>query len=358
EGGVQPRRRAAPLLWLSLLGLVVAGGVLWIPNPWQGRAHDALAVAQSWWMPIVVRQPARSSHSTPESVPPVAEMVVADLAYGAGAVHHEVGAGEVVVPASESERGQVNIEQGDVAQGAAADSSSAAERQPADERQSAAVEQATGEQMVALHRQLQGIVTSQQQLAQRQHLLAAGSLRQQIAQLIAPGTSLSQIVQGWRGVLASSLLGAESRRHAEEIVAEAERLLVQRQQWQQLLRHAADQLHGEVDGADRQYVALHDIVAIADLPFVHWLDRQFTLYRLPGIEQQHKSRLATQLQQTALLMEHEQLPTATRWRAVRQQLAYWLEPEQVASLPKDFVAFGRRVQQLQQRQLAWLEEVK
>jgi len=337
------------LLWLVLLVVVAVGGLLLVPNPWQERAHSGLALLQSWWQPVAVKPVHPASKQAEKGLP--SEATDAPL------VARVVAA----VPISESVVKSVADPQADepitepVVEPVAVPPpvESVAAVAPA-----VAVDDPLNQKIALLNQQLARVANSQKQLVAQQHALASASLRQQISMLSSPTTGLPQMAQGWQQVARRTRLDSASRHRAEQIAAEAERLLVQRQRWQHQLQNSAKQLIDMEHGQHGKRRSLRDIPALADFPLTHWLDQQFTLYHLPTAAQQRKHRFAVSLQQMAAAMDDERWPSAKEWRAVRQQISYWLDPEQVASLPQGFDGVRQQLKQLRQQQIAWLGEVK
>lgn len=352
------------LLWLVILLVVAVGGLLLIPNPWQARAHSGLAQLQSWWQPVAVEhavQPAvqRSVAQTEGASASPAEVTKPP------SVEHIAVADPVDEPAAESQAVEPITEPAIEAaiEPAAVPHpvSSVVAVAPA-----AAVDHHLNQKITLLNQQLARVASSQKQLVAQQHAIATASLRQQVSFLSAPTTGLQQMVQGWQQIAATPGLRAKARHHAKQIAAKGEQLFLQRQQWQQRLQELAKQLHqpftkqhGQQGHANTTLkVALHDLPAAADSPLTHWLDQQFTLYQLPTAAQQRKNRFAISLQQMATAMDHELWPSAKQWRKARQQISYWLDPEQLAPLPQNFDGVQQQLKLLRQQQTAWLGEVE
>ncbi|MDX8413794.1 MAG: hypothetical protein R8J85_06860 [Mariprofundales bacterium] len=356
----QPQQRSGGgslLLWLVLLVMVAVGGLLWVPNPWQERAHSGVLLLQSWWQPAVGEQ----------AVQPTAKRLIAPSTITADRpVENSVAAPaeaevvqEITIKEAVAEAVEGQATEGQATEGGATQVT----EQPAVPSVAAiappvAVDQHLNHRIVLLNQQLARVASSQQKLAQQQRALASASLRQQISFLSSSTTGLQQMAQGWQQVAQRVSLPAGARHHAEQVVVEVERLLLQRQRWQQQLQEVAKQLHQPLDLLHGKRVALHDIPVLANAPLIHWLDQQFTLYHLPSVIQQRKNHFATRLQQMAAAMDDERWPSDKIWRTARQQISYWLDPEQVASLPQSFDGMQQQLRQLRQRQVAWLEEVQ
>ena len=334
-------------LWLLLLLIAGAIGVVTVPNPWQGKARQALMTMKAWWQPQMAEEPVATREAPSAEPQPAADE-------RAPVTEKPTPSQPEPTPVAEPSPRQEAAPRQE--QEAPPPAVHAATEQPASPE--TAVEPATApldHQLDQLHRQLQQVTSSQQQLVRQQQAIAANALRQQIALLTSVSDNLEQSVAAWRGVAQLPALTPQARQKAEAIAAQATRLLATRRKWQRQLQQDARLLHRN-DEAHR--LMLKDIAAIADSPLTDWLDRQFSLYRLPSAEQRQKNRFAARLQQMARAMEQGAWPAAEAWRHARQQIGYWLDPEHAEALPKGFDGFRQQLQRLHQQQAAWIEEVQ
>jgi len=365
ENSIQSSQQSSAnsvLIWVFLLLMIAVGGLLLVPNPWQAKVHHGLDLVRSWWQPVSVQRTVQGtvSREQPSSLPSDA-LLLDSLPPNLAPVAHVAPQVEATPPMAgpslSPHQSENVVAEAPISEPSVVEPPVLIATVPVPK---VAIDQRLGQQIDQLNRQLQRVASSQQHLAQQQKTIANAALRQQIAFLSSPSTGLQQMVWAWQGVVQLSGLDDQARHRAQAIATEAERLLVQRRQWQQLLQQVAKELRQSVGrhGFDGQRLTLHDISAIEDSAFTHWLDQQFTLYHLPTAEEQRKNHFARTLGQIAAAMDHERWPSAEVWRSTRQQIGYWLDPARIVSLPKGFDGVRQQWFMLRQQQAAWLKEVQ